>query len=96
MCYTIEQATQLAEEVKKHNAVFQVGLQRRANPIYRQAASMIESGMLGQIGAVKCQWHRNNDWRRPVPVEKGNKEWKRLEHHINWRLYKALFSWADD
>ena len=89
MCYTIDQAEKLAVEVRKRKAVFQVGLQRRANPIYRQAASMIESGMLGQIGAVKCQWHRNNDWRRPVPVEKGHKDWKRLEHHLNWRLYNA-------
>lgn len=88
MCYSIEQAQELAEKVRKQKAVFQVGLQRRANPIYRQAAAMIETGMLGQISVVKCQWHRNNDWRRPVPVGKDHKDWQRLEHQLNWRLYK--------
>ena len=87
MCYSIEEAESLVKEVQKHQAVFQVGLQRRANPIYRQAYSMVQSGMLGQISAIKCQWHRNNDWRRPVPVKKGSKAWEKLERKLNWRLY---------
>ncbi|MEM7655066.1 MAG: Gfo/Idh/MocA family oxidoreductase [Bacteroidota bacterium] len=88
MCYSIEQAEQLAGKVREAGTIFQVGLQRHANPIYRQAAAMIQSGMLGQIISAKCQWHRNNDWRRPVPVEKGHPDWQRLEHHLNWRLYR--------
>ncbi len=87
MCYSVEEAQKLVQEVQKRKAIFQVGLQRRANPIYRQAQAMIKSGMLGQITAIKCQWHRNNDWRRPVPVKKGDSGWKALEHRLNWRLY---------
>lgn len=87
MCYSIEQAHSLAKEVRKRKAIFQVGLQRRANPIYRQAHSMVKSGMLGQIVAIKCQWHRNNDWRRPVPVKKHEPDWEKLERRLNWRLY---------
>ena len=89
MCYSVEEAQKLVQEVQKHKAIFQVGLQRRANPIYRQAQAMIKSGMLGQITAIKCQWHRNNDWRRPVPIKKANPGWKDMEHRLNWRLYLA-------
>lgn len=87
MCYSIEQAYALREEVLSRKAIFQVGLQRRANPIYRQAKAMVDSGMLGQISAIKCQWHRNNDWRRPVPGKKGTPAWQKLERKLNWRLY---------
>lgn len=88
MTYSLEQARDLVAEVEKKQAIFQVGLQRRANAIYRQAAAMIDSGMLGQISAIKCQWHRNNNWRRPVPGKRGDANWARLERQLNWRLYR--------
>ncbi len=88
MCYSQQQANELKNLVHERQAVFQVGLQRRANAIYRQASAMVDTGMLGQITAIKCQWHRNNNWRRPVPVEKKNPAWDRLEKKLNWRLYK--------
>ncbi len=37
-------------------------------------------GEIGQITQVRAYWHRNNDWRRPVPSPE-------LERKINWRLY---------
>ncbi len=89
MCYTIEEARQLATLVEKEGTVFQVGLQRHANIIYRQAMALIQNGGIGEITAIKSQWHRNNDWRRPVPVPQGHPDWQRLEHQLNWRLYKA-------
>jgi predicted dehydrogenase len=88
MCYSIDQARTLSEAVAKHKTVFQVGLQRRANAIYRQAVAMVETGMLGRISAIKCQWHRNNNWRRPVPVPRGDPRWTALERRLNWRLYR--------
>jgi len=88
MCHTIDEARKLAVEVEASGRVFQVGLQRRANPIYRQAAAMVQAGVLGQVSAVKAQWHRNNNWRRPVPVAKGDADWSRLERKLNWRLYR--------
>jgi predicted dehydrogenase len=87
MCHTVNEARKLAEEVARRGAVFQVGLQRRANAIYAQAQAMVETGMLGQITAIKCQWHRNNNWRRPVPVKRDDPQWVALEHRLNWRLY---------
>lgn len=87
MCYSIDEAKQLAELVNQHRTVFQVGLQRRASAIYRQAQVMVETGMLGKILSIKSQWHRNGDWRRPVPVNRSHPDWQRLEHRLNWRLY---------
>jgi len=88
MCHTVDEARKLADQVASARRVFQVGLQRRANPIYRQAAAMVSSGVLGQITAVKAQWHRHNNWRRPVPVPKSDADWSRLERKLNWRLYR--------
>ncbi|MDZ4858644.1 MAG: Gfo/Idh/MocA family oxidoreductase [Candidatus Hydrogenedentes bacterium] len=89
MCRTIEEARRLAVLVKTHGAIFQVGLQRRSNAIYEQAEAMIQTGLLGTITAIKCQWHRNGDWRRPVPVNVDHADYKMLEHKLNWRLYFA-------
>jgi predicted dehydrogenase len=90
MCQTVKQARDLAVAVEKVGAVFQVGLQRRANAVYRQAKAMIEAGMLGRISAIKCQWHRHNNWRRPVPVPRGDAQWAGLEKRLNWRLYREF------
>ncbi|HZF41278.1 MAG TPA: Gfo/Idh/MocA family oxidoreductase, partial [Blastocatellia bacterium] len=89
MCYSIAEAQKLARQVAVSNRVFQIGLQRRANPIYKQARAMIAAGMIGQVTSIKAQWHRNNSWRRPVPVLKTDANWTALERRLNWRLYKA-------
>ncbi len=89
MCYSFAEAKKLAAQVAASKRVFQVGLQRRANAIYKQAQAMVAAGMIGQVTAIKSQWHRNNSWRRPVPVPKSNADWVKLEKKLNWRLYKA-------
>ena len=88
MCYSVEQAQKLAALVEERRAVHHVGLQRRANAIYRQAAAMVQTGMLGRITAIQCQWHRNNNWRRPVPVPRGHADFAQLDRQLNWRLYR--------
>ncbi len=88
MCYRIDEAKALAKQVGESGRVFQVGLQRRANPIYQQAAAMVKSGVIGQVTAIEAQWHRNNNWRRPVPVPKTDPRWAGLERRLNWRLYR--------
>ncbi len=87
MCYSNEQAQQLAELVASKEAVFQVGFQRRSSSIYQTARQWVEEGRLGRITSVKCQWHRNGSWRRPVPAPKTDPQWEALERRINWRLY---------
>lgn len=88
MCYRIDQARALAEKVAATGRVFQVGLQRRANPIYQQAAAMVKSGVIGQVSAIQAQWHRNNNWRRPVPLPRSDPGYPALERRLNWRLYR--------
>ncbi len=61
--------------------VVQVGLQRRSSVLYQIAMEMIRKGALGKLMFVRAQWHRNSNWRRPVPDPK-------LERQINWRMYK--------
>jgi predicted dehydrogenase len=87
MCHSADEARHVAARVAEKKAVFQVGLQRRANAIYRQGLAMVEAGMLGQITAIKAQWHRHNNWRRPVPVPRGHADYAQLERRLNWRLY---------
>ena len=88
LCHALADAKSLVDEVAKRNAIFQVGLQRRSNAIYRQAVAMVQAGMLGRITAVKAQWHRANNWRRPVPVARDDPSWAKLERKLNWRLYR--------
>ncbi len=89
MCYSVAEAKKLTAQVTASKRVFQVGLQRRANAIYKQAQAMVTAGMIGQVTSIKAQWHRNNSWRRPVPVPKSDASWAKLEKKLNWRLYKA-------
>ncbi len=89
MCYRIEEARALAKKVAETGKVFQVGLQRRANPIYQQAAAMVRAGVIGQVTAIEAQWHRNNPWRRPVPVPRSDPKFEALERRLNWRLYRS-------
>ena len=49
---------------------------------------MVQTGMLGRITAIQCQWHRHNNWRRPVPVPRGHADFAQLDRQLNWRLYR--------
>lgn len=89
LCYSLDQARELAARVTARKSVFQVGLQRRSNAIYRQAAAMVQTGMLGRITAIECQWHRHHNWRRPVPVLRESPDFAGLDRQLNWRLYRA-------
>ena len=90
LCHSLNDARDLAARVKAAGAVFQVGLQRRANPVYEQAAAMASSGMIGRVTAVKCQWHRNHPWRRDLPIGPEDPRHAALDRKLNWRLYDAF------
>jgi predicted dehydrogenase len=61
--------------------VLQVGLQRRSSVLYKVAMELIRRGAIGKVTFVRAHWHRNSDWRRPVPDP-------RYERLINWRMYR--------
>ncbi|SMF14240.1 Predicted dehydrogenase [Alteromonadaceae bacterium Bs31] len=73
----------LDKEAAAPQLVFQSGHQYRSSPLYNEVRSMVQSGYLGDITAIHCQWNRNNSWRKPVPDPS-------LERQINWRLYREF------
>ena len=62
---------------------FQTGHQYHSSALYREVKRQIDAGYLGELTKVQCQWHRNHDWRRPVPPDRPE-----LEPLINWRMYR--------
>lgn len=82
MVFKEEEADPVRQAALAHpKQVLQVGLQRRSSQLYRVALEMIRKGALGKLTFFRAQWHRNNNWRRPVVDTK-------LERQINWRLYR--------
>jgi len=94
LCYEIEHCIDLVKKCRDTGLFVQVGHQRRYNPMYNKALKLArDEGVLGRINHIECQWHRNNDWRRPVnkkyQLSPEEAQWiKDLERHINWRLYR--------
>ncbi len=80
MARTLEDAKLMVDTAKATGKILQIGQQRLFNPIYLNALERVRSGEIGQITQVRAFWHRNNDWRRPVPMLE-------LERKINWRMY---------
>ena len=61
--------------------ILQIGFQRLFNICILKGIEMIRDGQLGDITKIRACWHRNSDWRRPVPSAE-------FERKINWRLYR--------
>ena len=92
MMYSMKQCDQILQATKAHaSQVFQVGHQHRFDPVIRKVVDMSRDGALGKVTHIRCAWHRNGDWRRPVPkINFDPSPWGYLdlEHLINWRMYK--------
>jgi len=83
MARTLEDTKAMYDAHKNTGQILQIGHQRLFNPVYLEGMQRIHDGDLGQLGQLRAYWHRNNDWRRPVPEGRPD-----LEEFINWRLYK--------
>ena len=80
MAFTVPQAEAIVATVARTKRVYQVGHQYRYSPWIRAALDRVFQGEIGNVTEIHAYWHRNNDWRRPVPDPS-------LERLINWRLY---------
>ncbi|MBB5056848.1 putative dehydrogenase [Granulicella aggregans] len=80
MAYTVEQANAIVAAASENKRIYQIGHQYRYSPWIRAAVQRVQQGEIGDVTHIIGYWHRNNDWRRPVPDPS-------LEHLINWRLY---------
>jgi predicted dehydrogenase len=92
MAYSVAQCDQMVKAATTHaKLVVQVGHQHRFDPVIHKVVEMSRGGALGKITHIRCNWHRNGNWRRPVPtVNFDPRPWgyPSLEHLINWRMYK--------
>ena len=81
MTYDIPQALQLVNQVRKSGLVLQVGHQYRYYALYHRVKEIIAQNWLGTVTHFECQYHRNSNWRNPVPDPA-------MERLINWRMYR--------
>jgi len=78
--YTMQETYEIYRNYERSKKVFFVGQQRLFDPRYIRAIELVHSGEFGEINGIRSFWHRNNDWRRPVPANATDRQ-------INWRLY---------
>jgi predicted dehydrogenase len=76
-----DQIEQLRPILENTDRIVQTGYQHRYSDHLQHIAGIIQSGEIGSISKVECQWNRNGDWRRPVPSPE-------YERAINWRMYR--------
>jgi predicted dehydrogenase len=81
MARTIEDSDNMVRAQQKTGKILLIGHQRLFNVKYHRALRLISEGRIGSVTHMRAYWHRNNDWRRPVPSPE-------LERKINWRLYR--------
>tara|TARA_R110002050_G_scaffold94765_3_gene197354 strand:- start:92663 stop:93844 length:1182 start_codon:yes stop_codon:yes gene_type:complete len=71
----------LVKKVTYSKLIFQTGHQYHSSKLYNHVVNLIKNGEIGEISSFECQWNRNGNWRRSVPVPS-------LERAINWRMYR--------
>lgn len=81
LAHTIEQSRAIKIKADKSPKLFQISYQYQLNPTFKAIKEIIQSGHCGKITRVDAKWHRNSNWRRPVPSAD-------LERQINWRMYR--------
>lgn len=80
IAYSMEETYAIYRKFESSKKVFFIGQQRLFDPRYIRAIELVHSGEFGEISGIRSFWHRNNDWRRPVPDNA-------TDQQINWRLY---------
>lgn len=81
MALTIEDCHKMVLMHRETKKNLQIGFQRLFDIRYLKAIEQVKKGDIGPITMIRAYWHRNNDWRRPLPRPE-------LERKINWRLYE--------
>lgn len=84
MAKTVAGCDNIYKAVKQTGKKYQVGTQYHYAPWFVQGLEHIRAGKIGEVTQIYAYWHRNNNWRRPVPEPKTTK----LERLINWRMYR--------
>lgn len=85
LAFQPEECQQVTEQLIRNKTLYQVGHQYRYASWAQESYRRIKAGNIGRPTHIYAYWHRNGNWRRPVPA---NDPDGRLEHLINWRLYR--------
>jgi len=83
MAKTYEECDLMLQAHRRNNRILYIGHQRLFSARTLKGVKEIEKGSIGDVTQIRAYWHRNNDWRRPVPSPG-------LERKINWRLYREF------
>jgi len=81
LAYNIEQSREIKIKADKSSKLFQISYQYQLNPTFNVIKDIIHKGYLGKVMRIDAKWHRNSNWRRPLPSPD-------LERQINWRMYR--------
>jgi predicted dehydrogenase len=104
MADTVDRCRNIVTKCHETGKFVQCGHQRRYNPEYIHMVEEFEKMRAGRVQYIEGQWHRNGDWRRPLPEKivnqqtgetapyEMNDEEKRLipdlKKMVNWRIYE--------
>jgi predicted dehydrogenase len=82
---TIRQARTMAETVRRHNVVFQTGLQQRNSPEYLKAFEMVHAGRIGEVKLAYVSASGVSDYLN-LPAEP-------LPKGIDWDMWLGPCPW---
>jgi len=75
LCHTIEEGYRMVDAVSATRRIVQVGTQRRSSPIFLEAKTVIDSGVLGDVRLVTSWWMNHQSSLNPSEL-KGDLDWK--------------------
>jgi predicted dehydrogenase len=84
--FSVEDNHNILAAVTETKGLFQIGHEYRYAAWAQEAIRRVHAGDIGTPTHIYAYWHRNGDWRRPVPSPDPD---GKLEHLINWRLYRT-------
>ncbi|HRI87036.1 MAG TPA: Gfo/Idh/MocA family oxidoreductase, partial [Candidatus Hydrogenedentes bacterium] len=101
MADTYERCRNIVTKCHETGKFVQCGHQRRYNPEYLHAIKGLEEQRIGRVQYIEGQWHRNGDWRRPLPKKVDGTTYQLSPQEaalvgdeaayrklVNWRIYE--------
>lgn len=94
MAHSVKQCKDMtnAADADAFDKVLAVGHQRHYNVLYENAVHLIQNTFLGELHAIRAQWHRNNlpggdSWSVPVPggePDYRKKNYDKIAGQLRW------------
>jgi predicted dehydrogenase len=101
MATVLEHANKAVDLAREHKTIVQIGTQRRSDPRHREAARLIQSGILGKVSEVETAWHDSAPrWARDYSeIRREDVDWEQYLMFLpkepwnparfrRWHLYK--------